>query len=155
MPVDMYIDPGLEGTGWATFVNNSYEDSGVIHSGLQWQQKVNIITNCVKNIAHTHDVLDITCEWPGLWSGSAVSQASAAKGDLFKLAYLIGSIAKMWDDRNGRPLRLISPQEWKGQLPKEVVMRRVHVLLPNVKLSNHMADAIGMGLAAQGLLGAK
>lgn len=87
---------------------------------------------------------------PEIWT-SGKSMASATRGDLFKLVYLIGQLSI----GNGEFIPfMIAPREWKGQLPKEEVIRRIKKLCPNVgsAIGNHEADAVGMGLALQGVL---
>lgn len=104
-------------------------------------------------------------ELPGLWEGNAVSHAAAAKGDTFGLAYLAGRLAGEASRRStlgGLPhLWTVSPQEWKGQLPKAVVNLRIDRAWARVNstgskvaedFGDHVSDAVGMGLAVGGWL---
>ena len=147
----LFVDPGLGGTGWAAWrlVGPARPlppptGWGVAHGSLgkTWVGRVRDIVDRVRPY-----VLVATCvvvEFPGLWS-SAVSAAAGAKGDLFKLAYLCGAIGAI---NNHVFLVLVSPQAWKGQLPKSVVGHRVQRYWPGLpKISNHALDAVGMGLS--------
>ena len=94
-------------------------------------------------------------EFPELFSGNAKSQASAGRGDLFKLTYLLGGLADRAREYTGRLPILMTPQEWKGQLPKDIVIKRIEKAFgPEYasQINDHEGDAIGMGLAAQGRL---
>jgi hypothetical protein len=85
-----------------------------------------------------------------LW-GSVKSQTSAKRGDTFLLSYLIGGYCHLCTTR-GVEFHIINPSTWKGQLPKEVVHKRIHKLLPELKydLSEHTMDAVGLGLYVNG-----
>lgn len=89
-----------------------------------------------------------TIEFPGMWATSQTSVTSAARGDLFKLAALCGAFAVLlWE--NGTRVKFISPQEWKGQLPKDVVQQRLEKRWGITGIPNHALDAVGMGVAEQ------
>lgn len=92
----------------------------------------------------------LVIEYPGLWAGSAQSQAAASRGDTFGLAYACGVIAAEFC---GDQVHLVSPQQWKGNAPKDVIIRRLNRRWgPGLKLRDHEADAWGMGAAVFGLL---
>jgi hypothetical protein len=93
-------------------------------------------------------------EWPGIFSGDATSQAAAAKGDLFKLAALFGCLSSRLDQLDCLAIPL-PVARWKGQMPKDAVRRRIaraYGLKRAERFPDHVEDAVGMGLAAQGLL---
>jgi hypothetical protein len=93
----------------------------------------------------------LVVEFPGLWGSNPQSQASASRGDTFGLAYACGVLAAAFAAER---VHLISPQQWKGQLPKHVVMKRLWRAwgAPAEKLRDHEADAWGMGAAVFGIL---
>lgn len=77
----------------------------------------------------------------------------ARRGDFCKLAMIAGwEIATLL--QLGITPRLVGIQNWKGQLPKSVVKDRIQEILgdPDLKISEHEWDAIGIGLAARGML---
>lgn len=161
----LFVDPGLGGTGWAFFpivktnATNAPklpESSGVIHAQDKrtgercWQSCASEIVHAFSGTLAALRPDLIVLEYPELWSGSATSHASAASGDLFKLAFLTGQLAMAaWSVMAALPI-LITPAEWKGQLNKTIVLERLADY--GIKAKNHEGDAIGMGIAAQGAL---
>jgi len=77
--------------------------------------------------------------------------ASAGSGNLFALAALCGAYAARANTVFGVEAEFIRPQEWKGQLPKDVVKRRLIQRWPVLSktVSEHALDAAGMGLFLQ------
>lgn len=158
----LFIDPGINGTGLAFFRSLPPTDAKTVE-GVGWT----VITSKEKHwdtaaydiAAHVEFAVQeqeawpehVVIEFPGLWSASALSMASASSGDLFKLAFLTGVLATLMREIARAPVILISPQAWKGQLPKSIVQERVEKLLGE-EVPNHAADAVGMGLAWAGLL---
>ena len=166
----LFVDPGLGGTGWAYFQGlvtkaeracvKRQDESGVLKSAKSEREG--------SWIGHAHDVESlflgtlaackprvVVLEQPMLWSGSATSHASASTkggeaGDLFKLSYLVGLLGSAAKASSGSLPILIMPHEWKGQLSKELVLERLAEF--GIEAKDHEADAIGMGIAAQGLL---
>jgi len=88
-----------------------------------------------------------------VYLGSEKGYASSQSGDLIKLCQLtgmlIGALALNGIELNS--LNLITPTEWKGQLPKEEVDRRIkRILKRKTKYPDHVSDAVGIGLFLQG-----
>lgn len=86
-----------------------------------------------------------------MW-GSAVSHASAAKGNLFLLAYIVGMLYSTLYADFGIESKIVEPTKWKGQLTedalREWVLRRIRV-----KYSNpHILSAVGLGVLTKGKL---
>lgn len=160
--IHLFIDPGINGTGWAFFRDMELSYHGVVRSKLKlhgksaWISHSSYISVQVKAIATAmseHEKgLMVHIEFPSLWTTSSKSRTSAEKGDLFKLAYLCGCLANAVEQiPSFKKLRLMSPSQWKGQLPKRVVESRVVKAFPYLpKLRDHEVDAIGMGLAFVG-----
>lgn len=156
----MFIDPGFEGTGLAFFPavdcgKNKKTDgpsfTEVIRApkNEKWDNAQWSICASVRGAMVGCGVKDVVIELPELWAGSAVSMASASKGDLFKLCLLVGGLCQIAREHTGNLPILVTPQEWKGQLPKDVVLKRVEKAF-NKTFRNHEGDAVGMGLSAQG-----
>lgn len=60
-------------------------------------------------------------------------------GSIFKLTFLCGMIYSIGC------VKLYTPQEWKGQMPKKVVANRLVKFYPIIKGMNHnIVDAIGL-----------
>lgn len=157
----IFVDPGLTGTGWSYFGKlwtkgkpaSSPQDSGVFlpKKSSRWEAKVESVCGYFDGLCSSLQPKLIILEFPQLWA-SGKSMVATQKGDLFKLTYLIGGLGEVSRRHNVNLPVLVYPLEWKGQLPKDVVIRRIKKRFPHIKPKNHEADAIGMGLAAQGIL---
>lgn len=80
---------------------------------------------------------------------------AAQAGSVYKLAFLVGYIAHAFDFEC--EVIVTTPMEWKGQLPKDVIQRRVISRLGAAKciglnIRSHAWDAVGLGLWALGRL---
>lgn len=153
------VDAGIVGTGWCFWEDiagkpNAY---GVINPpSKQWQEKAHLIAEEIDIVCGMYQVHSVVIEFPSVWN-TAKSEASAHKGDLFKLTYLIGLIAGIVQKRTMQynpdieiPL-LVFPYQWKGQLNKDIVIERIQKKL-GIAVFSHDADAIGMGLGLTGRL---
>jgi len=161
----MFVDPGLGGTGWALFEWDTKSKkptppigTGVIRGprGERWDNKVwSICRSFAGTVSAVHPV-EVAFEMPEIWSGSAKSHASsthkANKGepsDLHKLIFLIGGLAEVAREKTNKIPILITVEDWKGQLPKKIVLKRLKSAF-GVDYKDHEGDAVGMGLSAQG-----
>lgn len=103
-------------------------------------------------------IRNIYIEWPSFFGGSARGYASAARDDIVKLSIATGYIIAWLEKcRGGRPGEIIPVpvRNWKGQLPKDVVIQRIKKLLGTAAcyrlgVKTHAYDAIGIGLYAKG-----
>jgi hypothetical protein len=159
----LFVDPGLEGTGWAFF---KYIDTKAKQAmrpadfaqyiskvkSPRFESKAEDICDWFSGVCACLKPKTVVFEMPELWSKSVKSQASAASGNLFKLVYLVGGLGHVVHMSCISLPVLVNPSVWKGQLPKDVMQRRIQRAFDLSKLGEHEADAIGMGLAAQGLL---
>jgi len=106
---------------------------------------------CRANRVHT-----VVLEYAELWGGSALSFASASKGDLFKLATLIGSLRHAAIQVTEQKPLLVGPRVWKSTMPKDVMVRRARraarLARRRLVCDAHEIDAVAMGFAAQRLL---
>ena len=156
----LIVDPGVSGTGWAYWLDISRDGNRSANMPFLSDSKIPKKTgfDAVEILWAWFDgVVDVlrpkivVIEFPELWSSSGVSLSSAAKGDLFKLTYLIGGFGRIVSKRTNRAPVLVTPTEWKGQLPKKAVDARIKRSLGK-KYKNHESDAVGMGLCLQGEL---
>lgn len=158
------IDPGVRSTGFAYWRNLSLrhlkpDETGVWRapSKVKWQKAVHNIAGqflhflyedlCIESSSN----LSVVCEWPQLWTGSAKSMSSGSDGDLFKLAHLVGALDSVALDATTDMMTLVTPNQWKAQLPKEEIIARIHRKI-GVTYANHAADAVGIGFYLMGLL---
>jgi hypothetical protein len=110
------------------------------------------IEKCLSNspIIHIFSSSFVIIENVELWGGSSVSYTSAARGDLFKLAMVVGVLINNYK-KCGCSIYLVSPRKWKGQLNQEQLQ---HILSEKFKFkarNEHEASAYGIGLWAAGM----
>lgn len=149
----MSIDPGLNGTGWAIFNGKKLEDQGVLtfRDNLPWEERAQMYGASIRSLHISYGVNQIFCEYPAFFD-SAGGTMVAKKGDLLKLTYVVGLFGGMVCPT---PFHLIPVHVWKGQLPKEVVNKRIKAILGEKKCVNiktHAWDAVGIGLHILGEL---
>lgn len=157
------IDPGIDGTGiavwnedpdWRTSLSSVKVWSRPSVEG--WVSKCIELSDLYYNLHESVQPVRIYCEWPA-YHQTGVGQAATAKGDIHKLSFLIGMFAREVADVGGEFI-LVPVAEWKGQLPKQVVQRRIEKayagtgVLEGLKLKklDHSWDAIGIGMYAKG-----
>lgn len=156
------IDPGID---WGYAVWNShgthfFKLESPIKSGVLWASKT---------ITNWHEKLDVACrqfdtllkdlihplerviiEEPAYFQ-SAGGGVAARRGDLVKLALVTGAFAGIANCKYMAVIELVPVTTWKGQLPKEVVIKRIREKLPKIKgVTSHAWDAVGIGLHAKG-----
>ena len=148
------VDPGVN-TGWAIF-NNDPEDVKPVAFGVL---RITSIREVALRMKLAYEFRRHTCRYAidtmiieGVrsWGSSSTSSAATASGDLFYLAHLIGNIECAFFSRV-KDIRLPSVGEWKGQLPKEVVRKRVE-RITGISPPEHACDAVGIGLWHKGKL---
>lgn len=157
----LFVDPGLGGTGlafWRSLKRPASkplapdETLAIVPKPIgDWQDRANYIRVRFAEAVDRMQVKWTVIEFQALWSGSATSMASGGSGDLFKLTYLTGLLAGVLSQRDLPHPVLPTPQTWKGQLSKKAVDRRITRAIGRA-YPNHVSDAVGMGLAAQGRL---
>jgi len=158
----MTVDPGIGGTGIAYWDMISRGRSkphlpdtvkAITSKEPVWESKVEAITATFSGVLEALKPNWVIIEFQELWAGSASSMASASGGSLFKLTYLTGQFGKAVNDRCPNMAVLIGPSGWKGQLSKKAIDLRIRRAFgKKVKFPNHVSDAVGMGLAIQGVL---
>ena len=77
---------------------------------------------------------------------SLKSEVSISTGSLFKLGLLIGMYCEV-AYRLGYRYRLLLARDWKGQLTKEATALRVKRINGQTYKTDHITDAVGMGLS--------
>lgn len=166
--LDLSIDPGIE-MGWAIWDGSvSAEtqptpqpplDTGIIspRKDAPWISRSNLIMwafdNLVKQTGDAYEgrVENVYCEWPGYFDDAA-GQLTASSGALVKLTIAVGRVMQYCQDHR---LKFFPIQvgDWKGQVSKEVVERRIRRRLGDAVCSGfrkHVWDAVGVGLYVKG-----
>jgi hypothetical protein len=164
------IDPGLNSMGWAYWDSrrtSSYIPDRVglikaprklelapratwiakelakeiINSGTRCGVHHSVQCGCYERYPRIE--LDFVSEFPA-WHGI---QLGWAAGDLQKLVFLVGVLSGFFN--NAHSFTLVTPKDWKGQLPKSVVIRRLTKRFgPGAtrEWEKDVWDAVGIGL---------
>lgn len=153
------LDPGLGGTGWAYWGEGRLQEVGIVHDKAKDDTLaarcggiVGQLQGRMPSASTAFGPVTLFIEMPQAMSNAKGLAAQA--GSVYKLAFLVGYIASAFHKYD---VITVTPMEWKGQLPKDVVQRRIIRILgvrPCVKLNirSHAWDAVGLGLWALGRL---
>ena len=146
------IDAGLKSAGWAIFPSGGIIpiDAGLIHPRREYRDE-DLITRAIDVgqqfgiLAKTRAIKEGIIEMPVYYG-----QGDKNAGSIFKLCVCIGAIASALNE-NGVTVETVDVPTWKGQLPKEVVIKRIKKILPEyaigqLNLEKDMWDAVGIGL---------
>lgn len=137
------IDPG-KNLGWASFCDGSLNGCGVISDALDLDRLCGRLPR--------YDKIVLVIEKPQVYQGR---KSKGDPNDLIDLAVQAGFVVGRL-----RPSKTVwpKPATWKGQVPKEVVERRVLAILTEQEkelvghadvrrsVRHNMYDAIGIGL---------
>ena len=160
----IFIDPGKGGTGFAFFewLNTKPTKKQIAkptatgayapkrRGSALWQSEIADICFWFAGLLESYNVETVVLEYQAIYQ-SAKGNAAAQKGDIQKLTYLTGGLGHVSRLTVDTEPALVLPRQWKGQLPKDVVLDRVEEAF-GIKCQDHEGDAVGMGLSAQGLL---
>lgn len=81
-------------------------------------------------------------EMPEVWNTTTRGNYSKNSGALEKLFFVCGLIYGLYPDRT----TYYTPQQWKGQLKKEVTINKVKAKFNiTTNISDHEADAVALG----------
>jgi len=148
----MTVDPGLQGTGYAVWRFYELKETGVITSkAKEWWERAYSIAGTLYLRGSFSEIVYV--EHMEYFGGS--KNLAWKTGDLQRTTYLEGCIAGRFNEAN-----IVVPipvREWKGQLPKAVVIRRIQKELgkevcEDLGIVTHAWDAVGIGLWAQNRL---
>jgi hypothetical protein len=161
------LDPGISGMGAALW---TYEGTQVdwqrlelpyavwtyVPRGATWMDRAHDGWRWLDYIYRVHDVIETYCEWPRYFDG-AVGHTATTNGDIHKLAFFIGGVARIQVHQHIGTFHIVPVNDWKGQLPKQVVIERIqnlyrkhHIPLSGISIDTHGWDAVGIGLHAKG-----
>lgn len=149
------IDPGLSGTGWATWNGRTLLRVGVTYAPGDVADTVGkaeaLTEKLIQEMRPSHSAFAHTyIEMPQHMT--SIKGIAAQAGSVYKLAFFVGYLAHAL---NGTRVHLVTPMEWKGQLPKDVVQRRIIRDLgvntcTRLNIRSHAWDAVGLGMWANG-----
>jgi len=148
------VDPGFF-TGLAYWVGTNTPITKVLKikklkkKTLSFEDKIDLLSIQFKAFCAIYKPHTVYIESTTVYAQSAKSM-SATK-HLMHLNLLIGeyrSIAKMC---GAIKVKTLEPMEWKGQLSKEAVDKRIF-RINNTKYAEHISDAVGIGFSIEGIL---
>lgn len=117
--------------------------------GENWDEKVNSIVYQLDRALETTTPLSLFFENPSYF-GQGAGKVAAQSGSLVKLTTLVGVVRALCV-RRGIETVPVGVNEWKGQMSKQAVQKRVENRLGKpVDEVDHIVDAIGIGLFVQG-----
>ena len=153
------VDPGVKGTGIAMWEHPVLEGDmpkdvfNIMPSGpnTSWLGVAHQMVQDLVKIFEEFKIVRVDCEFPQFFD-SAGGHATAARGDLQKLTFLVGNYAAVaWNYKVAFYPWLVN--DWKGQMPKIAVEKAIKRRLKGIEdlgVESHMWDAIGIGLHAHG-----
>lgn len=157
-PTIVTIDPGVE-IGWAVWSREHWTTkrapiaTGVItRRAPQWGLALKKAVRALFKELDNFWIVDSFMEWPAFFESSK-GQVTARSEALVKLSCGVGWIAGYLDVRD-IDNKFIPVNQWKGQLTKPAVERRIKRILGADAckgFTSHDWDAVGLGLYAQGL----
>lgn len=154
MSVLVPLDPGVHGHGVAVFAEGVLAWAGYVsgeggspHPLLETIQPIIVV-------ADWGEMIDLVIEEPQVYD---TPKQKGRQRDIIRLAFVAGAVAGALTAL-GRVsnLQTVQPAQWKGNLPKSVVMERVIAELaeeeqqviecPSSGVLHNVYDAIGIGL---------
>ena len=145
------IDPGKNtgiafwgGTFFPSTSTINYKD--VIRANLS--EYIEYMTDSLHDLLSAHNTFYnfIQIEGVVVWDSSAKSMASATRGDLITLSYLVGAYIVVAQEFT-KEVRIKTATQWKGQLSKEGTAARVKRINKHTYENDHVTDAVAMGFA--------
>lgn len=138
------VDPGLDGLGVACWKGSKLVRATTLY--FKGDDAAYALARKAKKFIRKHSGLEqVICEFP-IFYPSAVGYASASTGALLKLTYSVGVLHGVL-----RPREFVNVpvRDYRGQLPKGVVRRRVLQTLGSKNIdsiASHAYDAVYLGL---------
>lgn len=150
------IDPGLSGTGWVVWDHAEPVNAGIWTPprDLLWYQAAQWLGQMLANVVPVHPYTTLVLIEMPEYQSSPTREMGWKTGSLQKLTFLVGWLSAI-SSMNFAMAIPVLVHEWKGQLPKPVVERRVQQTLgrdtcQRLGLRSHAYDAAGIGLYGLG-----
>jgi len=126
-------------------------ESFCAQSGIGEMNQLSILCSKFHAVMTKYYPKECYIESDEFWKGNLRSETSAGRGNLSLLAHIIGSYYGICFTLN-IDCHFIKAREWKGQMSKEIVARRVQMAIGQMYSSSHITEAVGIGLALKGIL---
>lgn len=145
------IDPSINNVGIAIWeLPNGLMMHRLLHPKVnaresEYDKSLSILDQ-IKEWIKAYGVNRMILEVPAHWAVAGFEARET--GSIAKLCLVVGLIYSLKHDLD--ELRIVKPHEWKGQLPKEVMVNRlkegyVPIGIDLEKINPNVADAIGIG----------
>lgn len=149
------LDPSTVATGWAVWRGNKLQGSGVWKpsrwdvSGEWLDRSKWMVLRVIELVAvwsgDRGGGVKVVAELPEEWNGSARGDAARNGGALGKLQTLAGMILWAVEGENRGTWVGVTVRQWKGQVPKSVVQKRLEKRYGTKFLDDNESDAVGLG----------
>jgi hypothetical protein len=140
------IDPGIH-TAIAKWNCNTLTSIKTIN--LKGSNDAELLQDLANKIHDPDTHAEVIIEDVRLFTSSAISLASGARGNLTTLAKIAGAIAFYYSYSG---VSFVNPQKWKGQLNYDQLRRILKIKFKYIARNEHEASAYGIGMYVQGKL---
>lgn len=147
----MGIDPSINVMGYALVTKDAIIYSGTLRApeDVKTQHlasRVQYMLWSLRNVMNEGKPDEVVVERPKMWGGK-VSEGANNSESLLILSTMVGALVGMFYEASpDLPVRLPTPSNWKGDLPKHITQRKVKEHYGYEAKSDHEADAIGIAL---------
>ncbi len=148
------VDPG-NNTGWALWNSRIVPTrTGQITKPRSMKDHIEILEYMIEMFRIMVELYSpeiCVIEGVELWGASAKSYMAGVDGDLMQLSYMVGGYLTVCFAR-GIKCELIPARGWKGQMPNDVLKRRIKLAIQETFRTEHIDCAVGIGLHKMGIL---
>lgn len=164
---NLTIDPGAD-LGWALWNRSTWKKLvrpwkvGTVNGkGKTWKSRCDYTISAFNETmrgVHWGSIVRVWCEYPAFF-GSHGGQTSARRGDLVKLAVIVGRLEQLCFTQRVERFKYVEIMDWKGQLSKKAVNEEIADRLSKDERTkagmspnqSHDWDAVGIGLHVKGV----
>ena len=154
------MDPGIRGCGIAVWAGGKLLSAQYVPNPVDKGNDVRaIVQMAVAVIKEAGNIDVLVVETPQIYNESASKKND---NDILPLVGVDGAVAALLHAQGTRHFHQYLPREWKGQVPKEIMQKRIEgrltldettgIFLPCASLRHNVWDGIGIGLKFVGRL---
>ena len=136
------IDPGLHHCGLAWF--EARTEQLLKTEVVKGLGNLDIVVSAVSQSQRLNKVIVVVIEEPQIFASSTKGMAAHNSGAVNKLIALVFSLRQLCLDR-GLKVVLAPVTKWKGNVPKEVMARRLSRYYDLTQRTSDEIDAVGIG----------
>ena len=154
------MDPGIRGCGCAVWCGPHLMKAAYIANTVDKGNDVRAVVHMAKQVEEFAGRIDgFICESPQVYNESASKKND---NDILPLVGVDGAVAAFLYAKGTRHFSQYSPRDWKGQVPKDIMCKRIEarlsqdeldsITMPCASLQHNVWDGIGIGLKFLGRL---